>query len=193
MKRFPREVYLTPSGKEDLDNDLAETFAEVAQTTEWIQAPPCLIADLAAADQVMPVNVATLIGFQAGTDTHGWYDNTLYRYTPKETGFYQLSLQVTLEYATGLANAGNIRIGLRNSGTNIATIRADPESTGTITRSYTLSRLVKLNGATEYLDVSVNYDAGTGLTVLGAIARTFLTVHWVGGEQMHQAVAIPDV
>lgn len=195
MNRFPKDSFLPELRELGISEfnrfrrALVDTFRDVALVTREIQAPPICAVDLNGSDQNLTVTVTNIPAFvttrSGAIDTHGWWDNTNYRYTPKETGYYVALLHVTLNYATtGLVTAGNIRTRIRKNAVGESITRIDTDAATAIVRSFESSKIIYCNGTTDYIDFSIIYSAGTALTMLGAHNESYATIMFLGGDQV---------
>jgi len=97
-------------------------------------------------------------------DTAGAFDNsTNYRFTPLIAGYYQVNWVAT--FLTTAAPAGTFSALFKNGG-NIQWTQSSGNSNAY--PSMAASRLVYLNGSTDYLELYVYQTSGTTLAVVGS-------------------------
>jgi hypothetical protein len=114
-------------------------------------------------DQGIPDNLDTVIQFVDQFDPQGWYDAGTYKFTPTIAGYYTVSLGVTLENTFN--NTGYVQIQiLKNGGTREMQCR---QPLNTISDSSLFgSRIIYLDGNTDYLEFIVYQSSGGNFNIL---------------------------
>jgi hypothetical protein len=115
------------------------------------------------ATQGIPDNLDTVIQFVDQFDPQGWYDASAYKFTPTIAGYYTVSLGVTLENTFN--NTGYVQIQiLKNGGTREMQCR---QPLNTISDSSLFgSRIIYLDGSTDYLEFIVYQSSGGNFNIL---------------------------
>lgn len=192
MNRFPKDVYLPREVSEQTPfyRALVDAFRDVALVTREIQAPPICVVDLNGSAQSLTVSTTNVVHFLNSSanaiDTHKWWDNTNYRYVPKEAGYWQVNSTFTLRYSgTGLITAGNIDCRIRKNGSELRrnTIATEGNAVTQI-RTVTMSSIVYLDGSADYLDFTIEYDSGTALDMPASSTRSGASIAFLGAPQV---------
>jgi len=97
-------------------------------------------------------------------DTDNCFDSsTNYRFTPTVPGYYKFEAQIQLNWAT--TQYGDTRVALYKNGTWYTGNRRDQANNNTYANygSHTHSGLIPLNGTTDYVEMYIYTNAGTGV------------------------------
>lgn len=141
--------------------------------------PPAAQLHLNDVDQSLTAGSTSVVEWAvAEIDTHGWADLTNFRYTPLQAGLYLATFNASFS-STTLA-AGYALIGLRKNGTEVG--RNGYKTDGTQFPSATggITRLIQLNGISDYIDCIAIPPAGSVAPVLqGLVRRTWLSIYWL--------------
>jgi hypothetical protein len=97
-------------------------------------------------------------------DSNGWYSTGTNRYTPQQPGYYQIEATATV-YPTGAPTAAQGSILIRKNGSSITGV------SGFGTVHSCVSRVVQMNGTTDYIDIAIS-NGNTG----NALQQTGITV-----------------
>ena len=165
-----------------------QLFVDTARVTRQIQAPPVCRVDLNGTAQVITVNTNAIITFlSAGThalDTHGWWSDTTYQYTPKESGYYAVYLQAEIYKDSGTVDAAATTVIAIRKNATIETQAKWVSLPAVTSAMLNVQTIVWLDGATDYLDFIANYTASTGLSLYGGYNRTSATVQFLGADAL---------
>lgn len=103
-------------------------------------------------------------------DPENMFDTSTYRYTPTTNGYYQFYGQIT-----GSLNAGTTyRSYIYKNGSSISeSIAPELPASGIVVASSSV--ITYMNGSTDYIDLRVFQDAGTGHNPTDGSTKTFLT------------------
>lgn len=191
MKRAPKNAYLPLTMTGDMGRiALEEYIRQVAEVTREIQAPPICVVDLNGSDQSIGGGATTnLVNFITGSassiDTHGWWNNSTYRYVPKESGYYLATAHIGLADATnGMAPYGNIRVRLRKNGANEANDQLNAGVATSLNQTFQVTKILRLDGSTDYVDFAVTTTGGSTLSVLGGTAQSGASITFLGSDQL---------
>lgn len=195
MNRFPWDVHLPlpvnrGAYEEDYYRALNDIFRQLALVTHEIQTPPVCVVDLNGSDQSIGGGVATnlvhfITGSSSSIDTHGWWNNSTYRYIPKESGYYLVSAHIGLaDTANGMAPYGNIRVRLRKNGANEANDQLNAGVATSLNQTFQVTKILRLNGSTDYVDFAVTTAGGSTLSVLGGTAQSSASMTLLGSDQL---------
>ncbi len=112
-------------------------------------------------------------GFEV-VDTNAEFDNTFpnYRFTPNTAGYYMVNAQYTIKATASTAEFG---ISIYRNGLAYTEESFNHSNSGIITRQ--ISKLIYFNGSSDYVDVRVKIDGGTGRIVNGWAGKTYLDIH----------------
>jgi hypothetical protein len=161
---------------------LQDMFRDYSAEINKLSRRPLLIATRNGTDQNLTVNATDVLAWTTETlDTHGWFDTSTYRFTPKLPGYYQVMLLV--EYNTGAALAsGAFGISyVRLNGTNVG--RSYWTAPGGLSGNTVPPCLAKVscNGSTDYIDTAFQ-NTGTPTTpkLHGTVVDSRLEIHYLG-------------
>jgi hypothetical protein len=128
-----------------------------------------------AADQTITTTVDTLIDFIDVVDNYDWYDTLNKRFRPTIEGYYHIDFNAWFEPAT--VSTGQYNIQLRKNGNTVAIIQQPTINNGT-GQSLTCSKLVYLNGTSDYLDFTAYQSTGVNrrLQVGSSSSGTYATI-----------------
>lgn len=100
---------------------------------------------------------------------------TNYRHTPKLPGIWRYRLTLSIE---GMAGGSALIASMAKNGTDFA-IREQQGSGGTKPISVSFTKLLQMNGTTDYVECFVEHDAGAAKDVSGDPARTYFEAECV--------------
>lgn len=130
---------------------------------------PCFYSALSAEQTGITNNTVTLLQMQTtvgdGFDTNGWFDNDNYRYTPQIAGYYQFSggaWGVTNTYST----ESRIIIYLYKNGGSVGGTLGYATFWSNANATATGSKLVYLNGSTDYVELRASVTASGSISVI---------------------------
>ena len=110
------------------------------------------------ADQTITAGSDVIIQFIDQYDPQNWYDSTTDRFQPTIAGYYLISFGVWWLNVAG--GTGQINIQARKNGTSFMLVQHDLNTTNGLSMGD--SKLVYLNGTTEYVDFTVYTSSTTG-------------------------------
>ena len=111
-------------------------------------------------DQTITGGSDNIIQFIDDFDPQNWWNASTYRFTPTVAGYYEIKLAVWWNSAT--TNSGQNNIQARKGGNNTFMI-LQWERTNVNGRSVTGSKIVYLNGTTDFVDFSAYSDVTQGI------------------------------
>ena len=114
-----------------------------------------------AADQSIPATVDTLISFVDDFDPNNWWDATTKQFKPNIAGYYNIGLEVWWVSGTTATNQYNIQI--RKNGNTFAIFQDPVPTNGAMSQGG--SKLVYLNGSTDYVEVYWYSASGSSVLV----------------------------
>jgi hypothetical protein len=128
-----------------------------------------------ASDQTITTSVDTLIDFIDVVDDYDWYDPSGRTFRPNIEGYYHIDFNVWFDAST--VSTGQYNIQLRKNGNTVAIIQQPTINNGT-GQSLTCSKLVYLNGTTDYLDFTAYQSTGVNrrLQVGASSSGTYATI-----------------
>jgi hypothetical protein len=128
-----------------------------------------------AADQTITTTTDTLIDFIDVVDNYDWYDTLNKRFRPTIEGYYHIDFNAWFDPAT--VSTGQYNIQLRKNGNTVAIIQQPTINNGT-GQSLTCSKLVYLNGTSDYLDFTAYQSTGVNrrLQVGSSSSGTYATI-----------------
>jgi hypothetical protein len=128
-----------------------------------------------AADQTITTTTDTLIDFIDVVDNYDWYDTLNKRFRPTIEGYYHIDFNAWFDSAT--VSTGQYNIQLRKNGNTVAIIQQPTINNGT-GQSLTCSKLVYLNGTSDYLDFTAYQSTGVNrrLQVGSSSSGTYATI-----------------
>jgi len=125
-----------------------------------LQASSYVTQGYLAANQTIPANTDSVIQFTPDIDPQGWLKNastSTARFLPSIAGYYDISYQVT--WPPGLTS-GQDNIQIRKNNTSFFIVQSPIQNTSTNTFQCG-SKLVNLNGTTDYVDFTA-FSANVG-------------------------------
>ena len=126
-----------------------------------LAASSYIAVGILSADQTITAGADALISFVDYADTQVWWDATTKRFTPNIAGYYDINLSAW--FASGAVSNNQTNLQIRKNGNTFA---LSQELINTfIGQSLMLSRMIYLNGTTDYIDFTV-YTANTTSQVL---------------------------
>lgn len=163
-----------------------ELWTQAAAVTREIQAPPICRVDLNGSNQTITVATLTTLALLKSSsyaiDTHGWFDESTYKYTPKRSGYYHVDLAMTLSKST-LDLVGYVIGRILKSGASQSQLYWQTLPSSAIVAPLTLSQIVYCDGISDYLTFAIEYQSSTGLVVDGNAVRTYAAIHYLGDKQ----------
>ena len=121
-------------------------------------------------NQAISNNTTTKIAFDTKDyDTNTNYNTSTYRFTPTVAGYYQISGAIGVTSA--ITGSIGLALAIQKNGSQIG------QTIGTASSSFpgpAVSRLVYLNGSTDYIELYVYTNAGN-ITLQGGTSFTFFT------------------
>ena len=137
------------------------TFAGYVQRSVPVPSP-YIFQGILAGNQSIPDSTDTRIDFVDQFDPQNWWDPTAKTFTPTISGYYQISFGVWLDNpgtTTGQANAQ-----CRKNGTTQIIVQYPLNNqTG---QSLAGSKIIQMNGRTDYVDVTIYHNAGSAKNIL---------------------------
>jgi hypothetical protein len=116
-----------------------------------------------SADEIIPANTDTVIPFLVDIDPNGWIQNAgtnTARFQPTLDGYYNITFQVWWEQAIG---SGQDNIQIKRNGNALTIAQSEiPANTG---NTQITSRVISLNGTSDYIEFSAYTDASGGQRV----------------------------
>ena len=115
-----------------------------------------------AADQSIATGSDVIIQFVDDYDPQGWWDPSTYRFTPTIAGYYSVTVAVWLSdpgTATGQTN-----VQTRING-NQMMINQSPLNSGGAGQSLMGTKIIYMNGSTDYVDFTVYHNAATSKNI----------------------------
>jgi hypothetical protein len=126
-----------------------------------LAASSYIAVGILSTDQTITAGADALISFVDYADTQVWWDATSKRFTPNIAGYYDINLSAW--FASGAVSNNQTNLQIRKNGNTFA---LSQELINTfIGQSLMLSRMIYLNGTTDYIDFTV-YTANTTSQVL---------------------------
>lgn len=114
-----------------------------------------------AVNQSIPTTADTLIQFVDDFDPQNWWDDTSDRFTPTIAGYYSISAGAWMEAAGAVGAQANLQA--RKNGNTFAICQIEPSNT--IGQSYGFTKIVYLNGSTDYLDFTFYQNTGSNKVI----------------------------
>jgi hypothetical protein len=125
-------------------------------------------------NQSIPNDADTVIQFVDDIDPNNWYDAGTYRFTPTIAGYYSISVGAWLATANATTNQFNLQG--RKNGSQFVFVQCPlPNDVG---QSLTFTRMIYMNGSSDYLDFTVYQGAGTNIDINGGTG-TWFTAHLI--------------
>jgi len=112
--------------------------------------------------QVVAAAADTLVQFIDDLDPNNWWNSSSYRFQPTISGYYLISASVWPSVGATGGNQTNLQIRL-NGSTKKAIVH---QPVNTVTgNSMTISRILQLNGSTDYVDITYYTSSPGGQTI----------------------------
>ena len=115
-----------------------------------------------SADQSIPASADTVIQFVDDYDPQNWWNASTYRFTPTIAGYYSVTVAVWLSdpgTATGQTN-----LQARINGSQMMIVQS-PLNSGGSGESLTGTKIIYLNGSTDYVDFTVYHNASASKNI----------------------------
>lgn len=112
-------------------------------------------------DQSIPSMTDTLISFVDDFDPNNWWDATSKRFTPTIAGYYNISVGVWWVAGASTANQYNTQV--RKNGNTFAIFQNQITTSNGLSQGG--SKLVYLNGSTDYVDITVYNGDSTSRSI----------------------------
>ena len=174
-------LQLDPKLGVGVDDRLRRVLVDAARVTREIQSPPILKVALESADVAIAATTPTVIPFDTVYfNTHGWWDATAYRYTPKKAGYYLCSWLVKYVPPGGAAWA-TVATMQKDGATKAETYNLSANG-GQTYSSLAGSTIIYCNGVAEYLDLSTETQLAADLS--SALGRTQLSINYIGDDAL---------
>jgi hypothetical protein len=175
-------LQLDPKLGTDTDDRLRRVLVDAARVTREIQAPPMLKVALEQADFALAATTPTLIEFDVSYhDTHGWWDRSAFRYTPKKAGYYLCSWCVTY-VPLGSIVPWETRATMQETGTTMCETYNLSANGGLTYSTLAGSTIVYCNGAASYLELYAYSDVATDVS--SVLGRTQLSIGYMGDNAL---------
>jgi hypothetical protein len=131
------------------------------------------------ANQPISSDTDTVIQFIDDFDPNNWYDSSTYKFTPTIAGYYNINLGVWLDTPGTASNQANTQA--RKNGSTFI-ISQSPLNT-TTGQGLGGSKIVYLNGTTDYVDFTIYQGSGTTKNILkgGAAEGTWFSAALIVG------------
>jgi hypothetical protein len=128
-----------------------------------------------AADQTITTSADTLIDFIDITDDYNWYDPSSRTFRPDIEGYYHIDFNAWFDSST--VSTAQYNIQLRKNGNTVSIIQQPTINNG-VGQSLFCSKLVYLNGTTDYLDFTAYQSTGVNrrLQVGASSSGTYVTI-----------------
>lgn len=159
-KEYHQNSFVKKAGTNEIYSSLTNTNTgnALTDTTKWqrLGNNPNFSAKLSA-NQVPTINTITKVQFDTENyDTGGYYDPTTnYRFTPLRAGKYLVNSLLNFVSDTSF----EAELVIYKNGTQIQRVRHEISVSGQITLN--ISRIVQLNGTTDYIEIFALISAGT--------------------------------
>jgi hypothetical protein len=124
---------------------------------------PYISQGILAGNQSIPNNTDTIIDFVDQFDPQNWWNPSTKRFTPTIAGYYQVAFGVWLDNpgtTTGQTNSQ-----CRKNGTTQQIIVQYPLNNGS-GQSLAGSKIISMNGTTDYIDFTIYHNAGSAKNIL---------------------------
>jgi hypothetical protein len=115
-------------------------------------------------NQVIAAAADTLVQFIDDLDPNNWWNSSSYRFQPTISGYYLISASVWPTTGATGGNQTNLQIRL-NGSTQKAIVQQPVNTTTGSGSSMTISRIIQLNGSTEYVDITFYTSSPGGQTI----------------------------
>ena len=117
-------------------------------------------------NQTIPTTADTVIQFVDDFDVNNWWDASTYRFTPTIAGYYSISAGAWMESAGAPGVDANLQG--RKNGNTFAICQIEPSPT--IGQSYGFTKIVSLNGSTDYIDFTFYQNSGSNKVIQSGTA-----------------------
>lgn len=142
-----------------------QIYTRTGTGTPALREMPCFDSALSAEQTGITNNTITLLQMQSTFDTNGWFDNVNYRYTPQIAGYYQLNggaWGVTNNFST----TSRIILYLYKNGAGVGGAFGYATFWANANAMASGSKLVYLNGSTDYVDLRASITASGSISVI---------------------------
>lgn len=175
-------LQLDPKLGVGVDDRLRRVLVDTARVTRQIQAPPMLKVALESADFALSATTSTLVQFDSlYHDTHGWWDATAWRYTPKQAGYYLCSWCLTF-VPLGSVVSWETRATMQESGVTMCETLNLSANGGLTYATLAGSTIIYCDGSSSYLELYAYSDAATD--VASTLGRSQLSIGYMGDNQL---------
>lgn len=168
---LPKDVYVTggtynnSSGYATFSNNTGGTFS-VSGFTTGLTTSNYVVQGKLAADQSIPHSSDTVISFVDDYDPQNWWNSSSKKFTPNIGGYYLINGGAWMESSTGTTGQSNFQA--RVNGSTFAIVQSpNNNQTG---ESFTFSKLIFLNGTTDYVDFTFYQNTGVSRNILQGTA-----------------------
>jgi len=165
-----------------VDDRMRRVLVNAALVTRDIQSPPMLKVALEQANFAIAASTSTLIQFDSlYHDTHGWWDATAWRYTPKKAGYYLCSWTVKFVPLSSVVS-WETRATMQETGTTMCETYNLSANGGLTYATLAGSTIIYCNGDASYLELYAYSDSATD--VGSGTGRTQLSIGYMGDNAL---------
>jgi hypothetical protein len=116
-------------------------------------------------DQSVSATTDTVVQYVDDLDPNNWWDSANYRFQPTINGYYLINATVWLTTAsTGSTGQTNLQI-RTNGSTQKAIVQQPVNTTAGSGNSLAISKILQLNGSTDYVQITFYTSATAGQTL----------------------------